>query len=124
MLQAFCDNANKPQPPANLIEYPLHGETIQTDVVTATYAIQLLYIIHEWQINFSFKAHRYALIKEAAKLYEAAAPNILKPLVYAADTSSTVSPLYDEHWAYSTMLKIIESTTAVYAKMKGENKDA
>jgi hypothetical protein len=122
ILQDFWAFYEKPC--ADLAELPFQGETIQTDLVSLGYAINLFYIIHSSERDIPFKKRRFALITDASKLYRATSPNIMMPFVLPEDTASIVSPEREEAWAYKVLLGLIEVSNNLLERLKKEKANA
>ena len=105
----------------DLAEIPFLGETIQTDLISLSYAINMLYMLHRNIRDFPYCHDRYALVAPAAKLLRALAPDITIPLVEPELTSQQFPPIYGEpDWAYNTMLKLIECSNVLHNRLKAE----
>jgi hypothetical protein len=121
VLQRFWIANNAPK--HETIELPWGGETVVTELLPIGYAINMLYLIHEWERDFPFKQNRYALVSEASKLFNAAAPAVLKPLVSANETSLVVTSEREDAWAYKTLLGLVEVSNRLHSRLRSELAD-
>lgn len=112
-------------PNPGVAEIPYRHEVIQTDLLSMTYAINMLYIIHMWETpGFAqyapCKEHRYALIDTASKLYRALSPKVEMPHVSPRKTNRIRDPGRMKGWAYKVMLSLIECSNALRDRLRGE----
>jgi len=109
------------KPRSDLAEVTFYDQTIQTDLISLSYAINMFYIIHQNILERPYSAKRYALIPEASKLFRATFPNLLIPWVLPGDTAQAINIEGEEAWAYKAMLALVELSNVLLTRLDAEN---
>ena len=113
--------ANFDKLPDNVIDVESADGTLQTDLLSVSYATQFFYIIHSWITNRTFSPDRFVLLYDASKLYRAIAKDVKFPSVKR--TTDATSPA-DDAWAYKIVLALINLFTITQEESpNGESKE-
>lgn len=88
---------------------------LESTKISLGYAIQMLYLIHNYSQGDNRK-ERYSLIEESARLFNTLCPEVTIPEKKACELESAIEPLDEENWAYKAMLKLIDYTNKVEVK--------
>jgi hypothetical protein len=123
LLQAFWANAQASRD--DVVEIPHGDETVVTDLVSLGYAINMLWMIHQWSTpGFAeykpYRAERYALMGPASKLILATSPKVIKP-VEVPEHIGRASFLGEEHWAYKALLALVEISNRLQDRLMKKN---
>lgn len=92
---------------------------LETTVVSLGYAIQMLYLIHNYT-SANQKETQYVLIEESSRLFNTLCDGIVIPEVPANEIGYDELPPYETAWAYKAMLKLIKYVTERYVIKEAE----
>jgi hypothetical protein len=103
-LRLWYEN-NMVKLPDNVIDVAGAVETLQTDLLSVSYATQLFWFVH-WQIqNHPYAKDRFVLLTDASKLFLATAN---APLPHVAAPADAMPTDFDkDFWAYKVVLGLI-----------------
>jgi len=95
---------------------------LQTNLTSLNYAVLMFFIIH--QLQDPKIPNRFSLLSESSALFRAVNPEALIPSIHALEVGMPSDPLYSPNWAYSTLLKLIETANAFRASLDAKYKEA
>jgi hypothetical protein len=119
VMKDWFEKSSAPAPAASI---SFGEETIESDLLSLGYAVQVLYLMN-YYTNLPYASSRHVLLTPSAKLYRAAAPDVVMPLA-----KEPFGPNYfsfgEDKWPYKVMLKIIEISNALQNRLLKENENA
>lgn len=85
---------------------------IETTRVSLGYAIQILYLLHSYGSGAG-RENRYRMFADSLRLYRTLAPGVTIPAIIDPSAERSIDPIAEEHWAYKTLLKVIEYSNSL-----------
>lgn len=107
---------------AEVISVEYAGKTIESDLVSIGYAIQMFYLIHDLHKRKPEFLYRYALFPQCSYLYFGASPDVTIPLLHPEESDTIVNRGGTDNWPYASLLGLIKLSNTLQSSAIEEAK--